>query len=158
MNNKNQRHSWKPNIRLVDEEISRCIWNTKVHFRVYNWASETLRLRRLIANISRRHPEFAPGSICGIYGEKSGSGKGFYLNSLGFPWQYHSTVVLHTHISSRGWTMCHLVTAVQRRSLTPSKSTMYNITRVVSHRPTPKLEHHLFSPLCCDCSHTRSYP
>jgi hypothetical protein len=36
--------------------------------------------------------------------------------------QYHSTIFLHTHVSSRGWTICPLVAAVQRCSLTSSKN------------------------------------
>jgi hypothetical protein len=35
---------------------------------------------------------------------------------FGFPWQYHSTVELHTHISSGGWKIGPLVAAVQRQS------------------------------------------
>jgi hypothetical protein len=39
-------------------------------------------------------------NLCGICGEETGSGTGFSLSSLIFPCQYHSTVDLHTHISS----------------------------------------------------------
>jgi hypothetical protein len=53
-------------------------------------------------------------------GEQSGTGTGFSPSSLVLPCQYHSTIVLHTHISSGGWTVCPLVVAVQRHSLTPS--------------------------------------
>jgi hypothetical protein len=37
---------------------------------------------------------------------------------LVFTCQYHSTVALHTHISSGGWTVGMLVAAVQRHNLT----------------------------------------
>jgi hypothetical protein len=39
---------------------------------------------------------------------------------ISFPCQYHSTLFLHVHISTGGWTIGPFVTAVQRRSLTPS--------------------------------------
>jgi hypothetical protein len=80
-------------------------------------------LKRLVAGLSPRSPGFAPGSIH----------VGFVVGNVAlgqvFPCQYNSTVVLHTHILSVGWTICPLVAAVQRRSLTP-----------------------FFSLLCCFCS------
>jgi hypothetical protein len=49
----------------------------------------------------------------------------FLSEIFGFSCQYHSTVVLHTHVSPGGQTICPLVvTAVQRRSLIPSKCTI----------------------------------
>jgi hypothetical protein len=41
------------------------------------------------------------------------------------PGTHCSTVFLHTHISSGGWTICPLLAAVQRRRLTSSK--IYNL-------------------------------
>jgi hypothetical protein len=40
----------------------------------------------------------------------------FFFEFFRFPMQYHSTVALHTHISSVGWTIGPLVIAVQRQS------------------------------------------
>jgi hypothetical protein len=44
----------------------------------------------------------------------------FFLSSVVFPIRYHSTVALHTHISSGEWTIVMLVDEDQRHSLTPS--------------------------------------
>jgi hypothetical protein len=41
----------------------------------------------------------------------------FFYEFFRFSCQYHSIVFLHTHISSRRWTICPLVEAVQRRRL-----------------------------------------
>jgi hypothetical protein len=50
----------------------------------------------------------------------------YFSEFCGFSLQCHSTVFLHTCILPGGWTICPLVAAVQRRSLTLSKSTIYN--------------------------------
>jgi hypothetical protein len=60
---------------------------------------------------------------CRICCGQSGTDTGFSLSSLIISCKYHSTVVLHTHISSGRWKICPLAVIVQRRSLTPSKST-----------------------------------
>jgi hypothetical protein len=54
----------------------------------------------------------APVNPCGICGGQ------VFLRVIRFSRQYHSTVALHTHISSVGRTVCPLVAAVQRRSFT----------------------------------------
>jgi hypothetical protein len=41
-----------------------------------------------------------------------------------FPYQYHSTVALHIHISSGGWRISPLVATVQRHTLTPLTCTI----------------------------------
>jgi hypothetical protein len=79
-------------------------------------------LRRLVIDLSPRRPVFEPGSMhVGFVVDKVALGQVFLRVLRFFPCQYHSTVFLHTHISSGGWTVCPLAAAVQRRSLAPSK-------------------------------------
>jgi hypothetical protein len=58
-------------------------------------------------------------SPCVICGGQSVTGTGFSLSPLVVPCQYHSTVAVHTRVSSGGRTVGPLVAAVQRHSLTP---------------------------------------
>jgi hypothetical protein len=90
-----------------------------------SWATE---LGRAMAQAVSRRPFAAEARVlalanpCGIYGGESGTGIGFSPSYSGFPCKYHSTVALQTHII-QGMNNKSVV-AVQRRSLTPSKSTM----------------------------------
>jgi hypothetical protein len=54
---------------------------------------------------------------CWIYSGQSGTGAGYSPSSSNFPCQCHSTVALHSRVSSGGWTIGPLVAAVQRPSL-----------------------------------------
>jgi hypothetical protein len=49
----------------------------------------------------------------------------FFSEFFGFPCHYHSITLPQSLLSSGGWTTCPSVAAVQRHSLTPSKSTVY---------------------------------
>jgi hypothetical protein len=62
------------------------------------------------------YSQVSPHEVC--YGQ-SGIGTGFSLSFSVLLCQYHSTMALHTHISSGRSTTCPLVTAVQRHSLIP---------------------------------------
>jgi hypothetical protein len=57
---------------------------------------------------------------CGICDEQCETGTGFSSSSSVLLCQYHSTMVLHIHISPEGRTIGPLVAAVQGHSLTPS--------------------------------------
>jgi hypothetical protein len=92
-----------------------------------SWGLAMPWLWRLVAGPSPRSPGFTTGSIhVGFVVDKVALGQIFLL-VLVFPCQYHSTIILHTHTSSAGWTICQLVAALQRHCFTPSKSTIYNI-------------------------------
>jgi hypothetical protein len=96
--------------------------------RYWTFSNITL-LGRAMAQAVSRWPLIAGSRVragvnaCEICGGQSGTGTGSSPSCSVFLCQYHSTVVLHTHISSEGWTiyLLQLVAAVQRRSLTPSK-------------------------------------
>jgi hypothetical protein len=77
-------------------------------------------LRQFVSGLSMRRPGFAPRSVhVGCVVDKVALVR-FISEFFGFPCQYNSTVALRTHVSSGGWTIDPLVTAVQRHSLTPS--------------------------------------
>jgi hypothetical protein len=60
-------------------------------------------LRRLVSGLSSRRDGFAPRSVhVGFVMKKLALGQVF-LRFLRFPCQYHSTVAVHTHVSSGGW-------------------------------------------------------
>jgi hypothetical protein len=80
--------------------------------------------RRQLTSESRVRARVNP---CGICGGQNDTETGFSPSSSVFPCQYHPIVVLHTHMPSGWLTMAVAVAAVQRRSLTPSKSTIYNL-------------------------------
>jgi hypothetical protein len=94
------------------------VWSSNVLIMVYlavPW------LRRLVAGLSPWRPEFTPRSIhVGFVVDKVALGQVF-LRVLQFSHQYHSTVTLQLPRYG-GWTICLLVAAIQRCSLTPSKS------------------------------------
>jgi hypothetical protein len=82
-------------------------------------------LRRLVAGLSQRSPVFAPGSInMGLVVDKVALGHVF-LRVLRFSPVNIIPPSFSILITSRGWTICPSVAAVQRRSLTTSKSTIY---------------------------------
>jgi hypothetical protein len=112
--------------------------------------------RRPLTAESRLHARVNP---CGICGGQSGTATGFSLSSSVFSCQYHSTVVLHTHVSSGGWTVCLLVAAVQRRSLTSSKSTNYSTScKTDSHSAGQEIPHRLSNPKSHNSVHKRLSP
>jgi hypothetical protein len=70
---------------------------------------------RLVAGLSPRRPGFASGSVhVGFVMYKVALEKVFLRVLRVFPCQYHSTVALHTHVSSGWQKICLLVAAVQR--------------------------------------------
>jgi hypothetical protein len=59
-------------------------------------------------------------SPCGICGGQNATGTYFSPNSSVLLCQYHSTVALHTRVSSGGWTIGQLVATVHKHSFIPS--------------------------------------
>jgi hypothetical protein len=59
-------------------------------------------------------------SPCGVLWWAKWHWDRFFPSSSVFLCQYHSTVGLHTHVSSGGQTIGPLVAAVQRHNMTPS--------------------------------------
>jgi hypothetical protein len=70
------------------------VTHSKVRRKNMSW------LRRLVAGLSQRSPGFDLGLVhVGFVVDKVAMGRGF-VRVIWFPCQYHSTVALHTHISS----------------------------------------------------------
>jgi hypothetical protein len=79
-----------------------------VNARVVPW------LRRLVTGLSQQRPEFVPSSVHLGFAVDDVVQAQVFLQVLRFPCQYHSTVALHTHISTWGRTIGLIVAAVQR--------------------------------------------
>jgi hypothetical protein len=76
-------------------------------------------LRQLVVGLSLRRSEFGSGkSICGLWCT-NWQCSSFFSEFFGLPCQYHSTVALHTHTQSGGWTIGSQVAADQIHNLTP---------------------------------------
>jgi hypothetical protein len=105
------------------------------------------RFSRLVSGLSLRRPGFAPVSInMRFVVDKMALGQLFIPSSSILHCQYHFTAFLHTYVSSGGWKICPLVTAVQRPSLTPSKSVSTKIQFEIQFIKGAGSAHH--SPQC----------
>jgi hypothetical protein len=91
--------------------------------------------RAMVQAVSRR-PLTADAQVrarvsqCGICGEPSVTGTDFSTSSLVFLCQYHSTVALRTHVSSRRWTIGRWWPQF-RDSLTTSTWTTCQATEII---------------------------
>jgi hypothetical protein len=103
-------------IKVVEGNGRGLIYATIPASKAVSW------LRPLVADLSSQRPGFAPGSIhVGFVVDKVALGQVF-LRVLRFSPVNIIPPSLSKLISSGGWTICPIVAAVQRRSLTPSKS------------------------------------
>jgi hypothetical protein len=97
-------------------EVPRFIAECLVIMKVGRAMAQAVSRLPLNADIQVR----ARVSPCEICGGQTGAGTDYSRSYSGFPCQYYSTVALHTHVSSGGWTVGPLVAAVQRRGIAPS--------------------------------------
>jgi hypothetical protein len=109
--------------------VSKCIQLHRVS-RI-NWAVPWLGW--LVAGLLLRRPGFATGSVhVGFVVDEVELWQVSLRRSTVFSCQYHSTVALHSNLSPVGWAIVPLVSAVQRRSLTPPTWHDMTLTAVVT--------------------------
>jgi hypothetical protein len=78
------------------------------NFNLFIYSLFNVAAGRAMAQAVSRQPLTAESRVrtrvnpCGICDGQSGTGTGFSPSSLVFPCQYHSTVILHSHISCGG--------------------------------------------------------
>jgi hypothetical protein len=88
-------------------------WLSRLRFEAGTWIwsrNANHSVTRLSAVHYSTYHLVSPGGICG---GQSDTGTGMSPSSAIFPCQYHSTVALHTHISSGGWTIGPVVATGQ---------------------------------------------